>query len=208
LANALGHSLSGLTITTDGPEDRVPLQYANLLVQFEQLREEYNHLIVHHWLPLQRLASGAVSLLYAFAGKDPNSKSPSLCGECNACHGMMEPSFPLGSRDPPPTPNSLPDLISLSSSLSDDPSPIPGRFGSYLFRGVVWLDADGDAGCTEAGGCPSLHLFAESPGLGSDTAFEDVDQALLEGADGGVQSGVDLGSNGGGDAVDGSGCGA
>jgi len=161
--------MNGLSIIPDGPQDRVPLQYSKLLVQFEQLQEEYNHLIVHHWLPLQRLASGVVSSLYAFTGKDPDSESPSVCGECDACHGTMEPPFPFGSRNPPPTPDSLPDLISLSSS-SEEPSPVSGKVKTYLFRGVLWSDADGDASCMEAGGRPSLHLFAESPSSGSDTS--------------------------------------
>jgi len=135
--------MSGLSITTDGPADRVPLQYAELLVQFEQLREEYNHLIVHHWSPLQRLAAGVISSLYVFAGEGPGPESPALCGECDCGIGTVEPPFPLGPRSPPSTPDSLPDLVSLSSSSSDDPIPVPGRVGSYLFRGVICTGGEG-----------------------------------------------------------------
>ena len=45
-------------------------------------------------------------------------------------------------------------------------------------------------------------VFSESPSSGSGTAFEDADQALLEGAVGGVWPDVDSGSVGGGDAGD------
>ena len=104
------------------PQGPVPVDYAKLLVQFEQLKAEYHHLIKCHWFPLQRLAAGVISSLYIYAGEEPGS--PSFGGECDCQLPAAEPSVPVGPGNSPPTPDSLPELESLSSS--EESSPVSG----------------------------------------------------------------------------------
>ena len=173
----------------------VPVDYAELLLQFEQLKAEYRHLIKCHWFPLQRLAAGVISSLYIYAGEKPGPQSPSFGGECDCQLPTAEPSVPVGPRNSPPTPDSLPELESLSSS--EESSPISRGFRTYLVRGDL-SGTEGDSSGQEAGGRPSLHVFSASPGLGSCTEAEDEDETLPPGSVGRVWSDADAGGFGGG----------
>ena len=173
----------------------IPVDYPELLVQFEQLKAEYRHLIKCHWFPLQRLAAGVISSLYAYAGEEPGSQSPSFGGECDCQLPSAEPSIPVGRGDSPPTPDSLPELESVSSS--EESSPVSGGFQTYLFRGVL-SGAEGDSSGQEAGSCPSLHIFSESSSSGSCTEAEDEHKALPPGSVGRVWPSANSGGTGGG----------
>ena len=176
------------------PQGPVPVDYAELLVQFEQLKAEYCHLTKCHWFPLQRLAAGIISALYVYAGEEPGPQSPSFGEECDCQRLESEPPVQVGQGDSPPTPDSLPELESVSSS--EESSPVSGGFRTYLLQGVL-LGAEGDSSVQEAGRCPSLRILSEGPSSGSCTEVEDEDKALSPGSVRRIWSGVDSGGTGG-----------
>ena len=120
--------------------------YLELSVRFEELREEFNHLIECHWVPLQRFSQGVLASLSVLATAPINEGL--YCGGCGGC--ILSPIPQSGDRqgDPTPVPSSfiipqvqssgsLPKLESVSSSSfsSSYPSP-PSDF--LDFRSRVW----------------------------------------------------------------------
>ena len=57
--------------------------YLELSVRFEELREEFNHLIECHWVPLQRFSQGVLANLSILATTPVNEGA--YCGGCGGC---------------------------------------------------------------------------------------------------------------------------
>ena len=109
-------------------EDLV-IAYLELSVRFEELREEFNHLIECHWVPLQRFSQGVLSSLSVLASAPINEGA-----FCAGCGGRIVSPIPSirngqgGSSSIPvvprvQSPESLPKLESISPSLSSSGPP-------------------------------------------------------------------------------------
>ena len=72
-------------------EDLV-VAYLELSVRFEELREEFNHLIECHWVPLQRFSQGVLSSLSLLASAPVNEGL-----YCAGCGGRIL-SYPFSQR--------------------------------------------------------------------------------------------------------------
>ena len=137
-------------------------QHHELLVKFNSLKEEHDHMINDHLIPLQRFAAGVISSLSALSGTDPVGTA-----EC-ADGGCLPPPQPVQSASencPPPispipvdvrafglnpsnysdvpyhmtsAPSSIPNLFSISSSSEESilctPSSLSPGFSGEYFR--------------------------------------------------------------------------
>ena len=115
-------------------------------VRFEELREEFTHLIEFHWAPLQRFSHGVLASLSVLATAPIDGAT--LCRGCGVC--IVSPvsqcrdgqggSAPLSSSPVLPqilSSESLPELESVSSSsFSSSYSSPPSEF--FDFRSRVW----------------------------------------------------------------------
>ena len=122
-------------------EDLV-IAYLELSVRFEELREEFNHLIECHWVPLQRFSQGILSSLSILASAPVNEGA--FCAGCGGRIISPIPAFRDGQGDPSSVPivsrvqskESIPDLESVSSSLPSSSSGPPSVF--LDFRSRTW----------------------------------------------------------------------
>jgi len=127
----------------DGCHALTMSQYHELLVKFNSLKEEQDHMINDHSIPLQQFTAGVISSLSVLSGTDPVGTTECISGGC------VPPSQPEQSSTedcPPPVspipinlrafrlnpshypsvphlmtsaPSSIPDLISISSSSEE-----------------------------------------------------------------------------------------
>ena len=142
-----GDALKGPFVSRSSPslsvnEDLVVV-YLELSVRFEELHEEFNHLIECHWVPLQRFSQGILSSLSILATAPVNEGA--FCAGCGGC--ILSPipqrgngqggssSIPVVSRVQ--SRESLPELESVSpSSESSLSSGLPSEF--LDFRSQTW----------------------------------------------------------------------
>ena len=102
-------------------EDLV-LAYLELSVRFEELREEFNHLIECHWVPLQRFSQGVLSSLSVLASAPVNEGAFVQDVEAGLCLLSLRSGMDKGI--PLPSPSS-PEYSPRSCSPSWSPSPPP-----------------------------------------------------------------------------------
>ena len=122
-------------------EDLV-IAYLELSVRFEELREEFNHLIECHWVPLQQFSQGVLSSLSVLASAPINEGA--FCAGCGGRIVSSVPPFSDGSGQAPSSlvvprvqsSESLPDLESVSSSSSSSLSSLGSTF--LDFRSRTW----------------------------------------------------------------------
>jgi len=82
-AHHLHVELGGIHYLADGSHSLVMSQFHELSVKFNSLKEEHDHLINEHLLPLQQFAAGVISSLSVLTGQDPVIPAwPSPSGGC------------------------------------------------------------------------------------------------------------------------------
>ena len=170
------------TPPTSVNEDLV-VAYLELSVRFEELREEFNHLIECHWVPLQRFSHGVLSSLSVLASAPVEESS--FCGGCGGRVMSSVASFGDGPGQAPPSfvvprvqsSESLPNLESVSSSSSSSLSS-PGA--AFLdFRSRTWERLEEGARQLSEEEFQALFARATGDSLGSDTGATDGSGAVL-----------------------------
>ena len=158
----LRYELDGAHNLADSRHALTLSQHHELLVKFNSMKEEYDHMVNDHLVPLQRFAAGVISSLSVLSGTDPVGTLECAGGGCPPPSQFDQPS----SEDcPPPTspipidlrafgldpanysdipyvaaspPPSVPDLISVSSSSEESvlhtPSSSSPRFSGEYYR--------------------------------------------------------------------------
>ena len=163
-------------------EDLV-VAYLELSVRFEELREEFNHLIECHWVPLQRFSHGVLSSLSILASAPVEEGA--FCAGCGGRIMSSVASFGDGSGQAPSpfvvprvqSPESLPDLESVSSSSSSSLSS-PGV--AFLdFRSRTWERLEEGARQLSEEEFQALFAGATGDTSGSDTGATDGSGAIL-----------------------------
>ena len=164
-------------------EDLV-IAYLELSVRFEELREEFNHLIECHWVPLQRFSQGVLSSLSVLASA-PISKG-AFCAGCGGRISLPIPSLRDGPRNSPSVPivsrvqsgESLPELESVSpSSESSSSSGPPTEF--LDFRSRTWERLEEGARQLSEEEFQALFLRAEGDSSESSTVAMNGSGAIL-----------------------------
>ena len=162
-------------------EDLV-IVYLELSVRFEELREEFNHLIECHWVPLQRFSQGVLSSLSVLASAPVNEGA-----FCAGCGGRIVSPIPLlgngqgHSSSLPIVPRvqskeSLPDLESVSSS----PSLSSGSPSVFLdFRSRAWERLEEGARQLSEEEFQALFPGAEGDSSGSSAGATDGSREIL-----------------------------
>ena len=154
--------LDGAHNLADGRHALTMAQYHELLVKFNSLKEEHDHMINDHLIPLQRFVAGVISSLSVLSSTDPVVTAECANGGCipppqleqsltEDCPPPISPipidlrAFGLNpshySNIPYLTtsaPSSVPDLVSISSlseaSFLHIPSSSSSRIGGEYFR--------------------------------------------------------------------------
>ena len=189
------------TPSSSSNEDLI-IVYLELSVRFEELHEEFNHLIECHWVPLQQFSQGVLASLSILATAPVSDGS-----YCGGCGGHILSPIPQ-SRDgqgnsasisSPLIPRvqsngSLPKLESISSSsLSlSYPSP-PSEF--LNFRSQTWERLKGGARQLLEEEFQALFLRAEGDSSESGTAATNGSGEILFR----IAEGVQFGNGAGGD---------
>ena len=163
-------------------EDLV-IAYLELSVHFEELREEFNHLIECHWVPLQRFSQGILSSLSLLASAPINEGA--FCAGCGGRIVSPIPSFrdgQGGSSSVPVVPRvqsseSLPELESVSPSSPSSSSGPPSVF--LDFRSRTWERLEEGARQLSEEEFQALFSRAEGDSSESSTAVTDGGGVIL-----------------------------
>ena len=181
--------------------------YLELSGRFEELHEEFNHLIECHWVPLRRFSQGVLSSLSVLATAPINEGA-----YCGGCGGRILSPIPQsrdgqgGSTSVPiisrvQSNESLPELESISSSSSRSSYPSPPL--EFLdFRSRTWERLEEGARQLSEEEFQALFARAEGDSLESSTAATNGSGAVLFAVVEGVWG--DLGSGGNGEVTSGS----
>ena len=159
-AHHLRYELDGAHNLADSRHALTLSQHHELLVKFTSMKEEYDHMVNDHLIPLQRFAAGVTSSLSVLSGADPVGTAECAGGGCpppsqfnqstpEDCPPPISP-IPINFRafgldpanysdvpyDASSAPASIPNLISNSSSseesvLCTPASLSPGFSGEY-----------------------------------------------------------------------------
>ena len=164
-------------------EDLV-VAYLKLSVHFEELREEFDHLIECHWVPLQQFSQGVLSSLSLLASA-PVSEG-AFCAGCGGRILSPIPSSRDGQGGPASvavvpqvqSPESLPELESVSSSSSCSlySSP-PSEF--LNFRSRTWERLEEGVRQLSEEEFQALFVRAEGDSLESSTAATNGSGVIL-----------------------------
>ena len=163
-------------------EDLV-IVYLELSVHFEELREEFNHLIECHWVPLQRFSQGVLSSLSVLASAPVNEGA--FCAGCGGRIISPIPSVQDGQGNPSSVPvvsriqskESLPNLESISPSSASLSSGPPSVF--LNFRSRTWERLEEGARQLLEEEFQALFSGAEGDSSGSSTRATDGSGAIL-----------------------------
>ena len=192
------------TSPSSSSNEELIVAYLELSVLFEELREEFNHLIKCHWVPLQRFSQGVLSSLSLLATA-PDSEG-AYCGGCGG--RILSPipqsrdgqgrSAPISSSPVIPLVLSnglLLELESISSSSfsSAYPSPPPNFLD---FRSQTWERLEEGARQLSEEEFQALFTRAEGNPSESSTVATDGSGAILFAIAEGVQSGTSSGGDG------------
>ena len=157
--------------------------YLELSVRFEELREEFNHLIECHWVPLQRFSQRVLSCLSILASAPVNEGA--FCAGCGGQIVSPIPSFRDGQGGSSSIPivsrvqsqESLPELEFVSPSSSPLSSGLPSVF--LDFRSRAWERLEEGARQLSEEEFQALFLGAEGNSSGSSTRATDGSGAIL-----------------------------
>jgi len=158
----LCYELDGAHNLADSRHALTLSQHHELLVKFNSMKEEYDHMVNDHLIPLQRFTAGVISSLSVLSGTDPMGTVECAGG---GCPPPPQPNQSSSEDCPPPispipidvrafgldptnysdipylttsAPSSIPNLISVSSlseeSVLHTPSSSSPRFSGEYFR--------------------------------------------------------------------------
>ena len=162
---------------SSSPNEDLIIAYLELSVRFEELCEEFNHLIECHWVPLQRFSQGVLSSLSVLAAA-PISEG-AFCAGCGGRIVSPIPSVRDGQRDSSSVPI-IPRVQSSKSLPKLESSPHPSPPSEFLdFRSQTWERLEEGARQLSEEEFQALFSRAEGDSSESSTVATDGSGAIL-----------------------------